>query len=377
MYNQLAVKVEDPEESTVDFMKENGFLRANEVVDFLRKNGFPRTFPFVTSGLNKDDRDLALRRFDRAYSKRGQRKLTVVVATSAFGMGMDYSKVPFICHLYPRTSLSEYWQQVGRAGRDMDPGTEWGETLAIYSNGDAKILGRFAKAPAIDGLVNVYTMPLHHWMYVWTKDGGDMSLRGKGRGNTAFSRLLTALQKQGIVETQQHRANGLAGAVRYRMRIQKLRQKREWLDAVQRQRFYQKKLRKVFRYLRITAASRRGKWITLDQTNYSEDKAGTVLQRLNRWVDIAALSLDTKAKKLGVLRVRKIGTNLTATSLRAIGENGKAWAKHKHAQLKRAIGALAQPTPEKRKQKVLGVFGPSPKVPLFQHAVPKWMRERS
>jgi ATP-dependent DNA helicase RecQ len=149
VYNQLAVKVEDPEDVTVDFMKENGFLRANEVVDFLRKNGFPRTFPFVTSGLKKHDRDLALRRFDRAYSKRGQRKLTVVVATSAFGMGLDYSKVPFVCHLYPRTSLSEYWQQVGRAGRDMDPGTEWAETLAIFSKGDAKILGRFARAPAI------------------------------------------------------------------------------------------------------------------------------------------------------------------------------------------------------------------------------------
>jgi superfamily II DNA or RNA helicase len=374
VYNHLAVKQENPDDSTTDFMKTNGFLRANEVVDFVRKNGFPRTFPFASSGLKKDDRDLALRRFDRAYSKRGQRKLTVVVATSAFGMGMDYSKVPFVCHLYPRTSLSEYWQQVGRAGRDMIPGTEWAETLAIFSKRDANILGRFAKAPAVDGLVNVYTMPLHNWMYVWTNDGGEMSLRGKGKGNTAFSRFLRALQGQGIVEIQQHRAKGLAGVVRYRIHIQKLRQKREWLDAVQRQRFYQKKLRKVFRYLRITAVSRRGKWITLDQTNYSEDKAGTVLQRLNRWVDIDALSLDTKAKKFGVLRLRKVGTNLTAKSLRAIGKHGKAWAKHKRAQLERAIGALAQPTPEKRKQKILAAFGASPKIPPFPHTVPRWMR---
>jgi hypothetical protein len=40
------------------------------------------------------------------------------------------------------------------------------------------------------------------------------------------------------------------------------------------------------------------------------------------------------------------------------------------------VAALTMSTPEKRQQKVLAAFGKSPKVPLFPHKVPKWMRER-
>lgn len=377
VYNHLAVKEEDSEDDGMDFMRKNGFLRANEVVELLRKNGFKRTFPFVTSGLTKEKRRLALHRFKHASAKRGEAALTVIVATSAFGMGMDYSKVPFVCHLYPRANLSEYWQQVGRAGRDMDPATEWAETLAIFSDADATVLGKFAKAPAIDGLVNVYTMPLHHWMYIWPDGGADMSLLGKGGGRTAFSKLVDALQAAGIVDTQQQQGNGIPDAVRYAVHIQKLRQKirTKWLDDLQKTKFPQKKLRKVFRYFRIAAVSRKGKWITLDQTNYAEDKAGTVLQRLNRWVDIGSLRLDPKSRKFGVLRLRKVGKNLTNNSLKAIKKERSAWAKHKNTQLRKALAALAVSTPEKRKQKVLAAFGNSPKVPLFPHKVPKWMRE--
>ena len=165
--------------------------------------------------------------------------------------------------------------------------------------------------------------------------------------------------------------------MRYAVHIQKLRQKirTKWLDDLQKTKFPQKKLRKVFRYFRIAAASRKGKWITLDQNNYAEDKAGTVLQRLNRWVDIRSLNLDPKCQKFGVLRLRKVGKNLTNNSLKAIERERSAWAKHKNTQLKKALAALAVSTPEKRKQKVLAAFGSSPKVPLFPHNVPKWMRE--
>jgi superfamily II DNA helicase RecQ len=48
------------------------------------------------------------------------KKLDVCICTSAFGMGIDIPNIDCIIHLVPPRSLSEYAQQIGRAGRDGD-----------------------------------------------------------------------------------------------------------------------------------------------------------------------------------------------------------------------------------------------------------------
>jgi len=119
--------------------------KAAEIATFLVKNGISAVH--YHAGLDGSDRD-------RRQADWMQGEVRIMVATNAFGMGIDKPDVRFVVHLDLPDNLEAYFQEAGRAGRDQQKAF----AVLLWEKKDISELQKNFESsyPPIETIKNVY-----------------------------------------------------------------------------------------------------------------------------------------------------------------------------------------------------------------------------
>ena len=132
---------------------------AREISEHLKEAGLSATF--YHAGLEHADKDRRQREWQHD-------RIRIMVATNAFGMGIDKPDVRLVIHYDCPDSIEAYFQEAGRAGRDGQPA----QAILLYNNSDnAKLQKRINDTyPPKDNIRQIYEH-LAYYYQIATGDG--------------------------------------------------------------------------------------------------------------------------------------------------------------------------------------------------------------
>ena len=132
--------------------------RTKEVAEWLQQQGI--TADFYHAGLDDAVKDIRQQRWQKGESR-------VMVATNAFGMGIDKPDVRLVIHLDLPDSIEAYFQEAGRAGRDGRKAY----AIILYAKSDGTTLRKRISDnyPGKDYIRDVY----EHLQYYYEMAMGD------------------------------------------------------------------------------------------------------------------------------------------------------------------------------------------------------------
>lgn len=173
---------------------------AKELTLYFGRNGIKSTF--YHAGLSQDDRQIANDRWQNGEAK-------VIIATNAFGMGIDKSDVRFVYHYDIPESLEAYYQEAGRAGRDNKPA----EACLFYYEGDISNAREKLEAsfPSVEYLRSTYQHLANYYrlavgsaeLEAFDFDFEDFKSRFKLEVIPAYN-ALKKLEDEGYIQLNEH-----------------------------------------------------------------------------------------------------------------------------------------------------------------------------